>query len=438
MIKNEKPNIIWFMIDSLRNEFLYNFGCEFAKQTFLDNLLSECVSFTNCRSVAPYTIASLTAKMTGCYPSVNYIDGWLKKNPLKALNPECLTIIDMFKYHGYTTTYIASSSSCAYISPDSFDNYLCCNGSDNFPVDIVVGKNPSFTIMLIDIIHDACCEHIGKFDSRMYVSNVEKVSGVVEEYYNRMKSDNDLVLITSDHGVRVIDELENTAYSKEFVTGRFLTEKTTRCSFNLKWKKHFEPCRISQMVRSVDIFPTLMDVLGWEYPLLDGVSLLPFITKKVDLPVIKYAYTLTGWSAMDPKTPGLWAIIDTEGYKLVVSKKYRGIKKRKIIKELFDLNSDPNEEKDVLSLYPDKAQELYLELKAKLMHVRDIKALYAQKPFDYQSYLAFRYSNRSVNSLSIANNIIIENWQKKVRRKFLINFYVNKFKMLIRYYLIDK
>lgn len=435
-MENQRPNIIWFMIDSLRNEFLHEFGNVTSERTFLDELLSNCISFTNCRSAAPYTIASLAAKMTGCYPSVNRIDGWLKENPLETLNPKCLTIIDLIKYHGYETTYMASSSSCAYIQPDSFDHYVCCDNSDNFFLNNIKESSlPQFSIMLLDIIHDDCCENIGKFDSAMYCNSIQKVSNLVERYYKTIKSENDILLITSDHGVRVIDELQNTIYSEEWVTGRYLTEKTTRCSFNIKWDGRLKPQKISNMVRSIDIFPTLMDILGWEYPRLDGVSLLPLI-KGENTPCIEYACTLTGWSEMDPQSPGVWSIIDSNNFKLVVSKRYRGVLKRNIVLELFDLTNDLNEENDVSAVFPDLAGRLYTELNSKLMKVRDIDYLYAQTNFEYKKYLDHKLANGSSSSKKIANEIIVNHWQKVVRKRFLRNLYWRKFKKLIKYYLL--
>ena len=86
-----KPNIIWFMIDSMRNEFLNEFGSD-NERTFLDELIAQGVSFTNCQSMAPFTIVSMGAKLTGCYPATTGLDGWLKKDPMKAIDQNCITI----------------------------------------------------------------------------------------------------------------------------------------------------------------------------------------------------------------------------------------------------------------------------------------------------------------------------------------------------------
>jgi arylsulfatase A-like enzyme len=434
MNKKQYPNIIWFMIDSLRNEFLNEFGNKNAPRTFLDDFLHESVSFVNCYSAAPYTITSLAAKMTGCYPSVNKVDGWLKKNPLDTINQKCITIIDMLKYHNYTTTYISSSSSCAFIPPDSFDNYVCCNySSEQFPVEIYQNSiSPKFVIFIMDVIHDDCCFNPKKFDSTMYEKSVQKISSLIENYYNSIKSENDLVIITSDHGVRVIDELQDTIYTEEYVTGRYLTEKTIKCSFNIKWNNYFMPQKITSLARSVDIFPTLMNILNWDYPLLDGVSLLPLINKTGE-PVINFAYTLTGWSEIDPKSPGVWSII-YKNYKLVVSKEYRGIYRRKLKMVLFDLDTDQNEMIDISSDNMEIVNFLYEELKTKLMNYRDIEELYQQSDFDFKSILDFKRKNKNMNSLKIANDIIINMWQKKVRKNFLRYFFLKKIKRLIKYY----
>ena len=123
MNNQNKPNIIWFMFDSLRNEFLNEFGCIEAERNFVDELMSQGVSFTNCHGTAPFTIVSMASKMTGCYPSLNYLDGWLKKDPTKTLNPLCLSIPEILRYNGYYTCYMSSSDACTYVNPQGFDYY---------------------------------------------------------------------------------------------------------------------------------------------------------------------------------------------------------------------------------------------------------------------------------------------------------------------------
>jgi hypothetical protein len=380
----------------------------------------------------------MAAKMTGCYPSINRIDGWLKVNPLETMNPKCITIIDMLKYHNYSTTYISSSSSCAFIPPDSFDNYICCEySSENFPIEVYNNSDsPKFVIFLMDVIHDDCCFNQGKFDSAMYVKSIEKVSSLIETYYNQIKSDNDLVLITSDHGVRVIDELQNTIYSKEYVTGRYLTNKTIKCSFNIRWDNNLTPQKIDNLVRSVDIFPTLMDMLGWEFPLLDGVSLLPLI-KNTEMPIIDFAYSLTGWSEIDPLHPGVWSII-YKNYKLIVSKTYRGIFRRRMKINLFDLYLDPNEMTDISANNNELVEFLYNELNSKLLIPRNIDSLYQQTDFDHEKILQFREQHKNFNSIKIANDIIMNNWQKRVRKQFLRHSFLRKIKKLIKYYIFNE
>ena len=70
MINNNKPNVIWFMFDSLRNEFLNEFGCEEAERNFVDELVSQGVSFTNCHGTAPFAYLKQHINMVFSLPDL--------------------------------------------------------------------------------------------------------------------------------------------------------------------------------------------------------------------------------------------------------------------------------------------------------------------------------------------------------------------------------
>lgn len=428
----EKPNIIWFMIDSLRNEFLNEFGAE-AERNFLDDLISEGVSFTNCHSVAPFTIVSMGAKLTGCLPSVNGLDSWLAKDPMKAIDANCVTIIDILKYNGYFNTLYTDSPYGIYLPPECFDIYHVQNGFENYPVESYINhKGPKFIYLCTDIIHDACCLSKGEFKKKDYSSYVKKTSEVLKSYYDKIKTNNDLILITSDHGVRCADDFKGTKYNAEKVTGRYLTEKTTHCSFNIIWDNYVKPQKISNLCRSVDIFPTLFDLLGFEYPKLDGESLVPLMKGgKVD---IKYAYAITGWSASHPTSIGARCVKDSK-FKLVEYEEKRGFGS-KWHTELYNYVENPEEDIDLSKQYPDKLVELQNECKKWIIKRRNVSDLY--RAFNYNPDKVKKVRKIDSEAIRYVDDITKNVYQKETRYRYLRGYYLSEIKRLFYYYFLHK
>lgn len=411
-----KPNIIWFMFDSLRNEFLNEFGCKEAERNFVDELISQGVSFTNCHGTAPFTIVSMASKMTGCYPSLNKLDGWLKKDPRKTINPLCLSLPEVLNYNGYKTFYMSSTATCTYVNPQGFNYYHAQYEYENFPLEeYIKAEEPKFIYIDFGDLHDMCCLNIGKFHKEDYIQGIKKTSEVIEKFYKIIKTDNDLILLTSDHGVRTLDDFSCKKYEGEYTTGRFLTEKTTRNSFNIIWPQKYQPKKIDFFCRGVDIYPTILDLLDFEYPHLDGISLKPIIEGK-DMDTIKYAFCLTGWSNTHPMTPGAWCVKDGR-YKLVITENKLGLKKV-VTRELFDYIADKEEENDLSKQMPEKFKELSILAEKMFFTKRDIRKIYSDTNFNIDFYLKKREVNTNLDIVRYTDHLIHTYWEKS-RNTFL-------------------
>ena len=434
MNNQNKPNIIWFMIDSMRNEFLNEFGSD-NERTFLDELIAQGVSFTNCQSMAPFTIVSMGAKLTGCYPATTGLDGWLKKDPMKAIDQNCITMIDILKYNGYYNCLYTDSPYGIYLPGDSFDVYHTQEGCKNFPIDSYINhKGPKFAFVCFDVIHDSCCVNSDHFGSEDFKQNVVATARYVKEYYEKMKTGNDLILITSDHGMRCYDDFKGTKYAGENTTGRYLTEKTTHSSFNIVWKGNVEPQKINNLCRTVDIMPTLINLLGFECPNTNGISLIPLMNgESVNE---KYAFSMTGWSVTHPFTAGAWMAKD-EQYKLVKYEVKKGFKKDYVY-ELFDYINDKEEEHNLKDEMPQKFDELKKQMDLCFFTPKSILELYAENSFDYQPILEYRNAHINKDVEAYVDGIIKNVWQKKTRKTFLLRYLKNEIRRIIKYYLMGK
>jgi len=66
-MRSKKPNIVVFMLDSLRPDHLGCNGSKIAKTPIIDNLAKCGINFINAYSEYPITIPTRTALMAGIY-----------------------------------------------------------------------------------------------------------------------------------------------------------------------------------------------------------------------------------------------------------------------------------------------------------------------------------------------------------------------------------
>jgi arylsulfatase A-like enzyme len=112
------------------------------------------------------------------------------------------------------------------------------------------------------------------------------------------------------------------------------------------------------LAMGLDILPTIFDVLGYEIPLgIDGKSLLPMIQNNV--PEVHNA-------VYSEHVDGTQLMVRTKKWKYIKSLQDRIYTSKFSVKrgdlELYDLENDPQELKNVIAIHPDTAQALDLQL----------------------------------------------------------------------------
>ena len=169
-------------------------------------------------------------------------------------------------------------------------------------------------------------------------SNAEKYLKAIMDEIKKLKlEDNSLILIMSDHGISVGEKFGERAY------GAFCYDYTLR-TFTYFLSEEFISREITQQIRTVDFMSTILDYLeipfdnNYERP--DGVSLLPLI-RGTSIPE-QIAYSETG-NPLDkkepPKEPNTKSV-RTSKWKLILNQYDNS-------KELYNLELDPNEEKNL-------------------------------------------------------------------------------------------
>ena len=149
-----------------------------------------------------------------------------------------------------------------------------------------------------------------------------------------------LVVLTSDHG-------ESLGEHGEMTHGVFAYEATLRVPLVL-WAPGILPAgrTIETAVRHVDIMPTILDALGRAAPEgLAGRSLLPLVARERGEPAPVYFEALSaslnqGWAPLRGVIKGGLKYVDLP------------------LPELFDLNSDPTEAKNLVATRPEDLEVL--------------------------------------------------------------------------------
>lgn len=101
---NDKPNILFLTVDTLRADRLSGYGYQRRTSPALDSLMKEGIKFSNANTVIPLTNPSFTSVMTSRYPQ----ETGATRNGLP-MNGDFPTLAQILKNHGYQTGAVISN-----------------------------------------------------------------------------------------------------------------------------------------------------------------------------------------------------------------------------------------------------------------------------------------------------------------------------------------
>ncbi|MBI4452198.1 sulfatase-like hydrolase/transferase, partial [Candidatus Woesearchaeota archaeon] len=219
----------------------------------------------------------------------------------------------------------------------------------------IKAKKPFFLFLDHDIIHTTMKEltkglsdmNEGYYSNKegnlkLYLKLVEENRNYLEAMLAKIKElglyDNSLILIFSDHGCSVGDKIG------EFFYGVYLYDYTIRCFLYMIGKDLPKNVQVNSLVRSIDILPTILEILGIKqkigYKPVQGKSFLPFVYGKVEE---RTAYSETGGLGGPTPSPEMHNVQSarTNKWKLIYNKTTKK-------KELYNIEKDPNEEHNLI------------------------------------------------------------------------------------------
>ena len=366
-----RKNVIIIMIDGGRFDRVQN-------SKIFQELNSKSIFFSQSITYGPHTIAAMHAVFSGAYGIRTGTNSYwstykFKKNKFK-------TLTEYLKdYHYYTHADVINELVIPKQGFDKFeihdelqDNLTTrhCNMLEKIALINKEGKN-FFTYLHYSNIHTGIMEKVLKvFNnfSKEFFDNKEKntllydslfhdaelyLEQVLKKIFELKLEKNSLILVMSDHGVSIGEKFGERAY------GAFCYDYTLK-TFTYFMSNDFESKEISQQVQLVDFMPTILDYLQIEldsrYESLDGQSLLPLINGQ-KIPE-KVAFSETGNPLNEkqpPKEPNTMSI-RTATWKLIYNQ-YNNTK------ELYNLELDPDENKNLIETGENIEEILWVELK---------------------------------------------------------------------------
>jgi arylsulfatase A-like enzyme/cytochrome c-type biogenesis protein CcmH/NrfG len=371
-------NVVLVTIDTLRADHLRSYGYEAIKTPVISALADEGVLFENVIAQTPITLPSHASILTGTYPFYHGL-----QDVVGRLRDGVPTLAEWFKEQGYATgAVVGSSVLLAQWGLDrGFDFY-----EDNFPtqgirqvdfsrverpanrvIDLALSwlennrDRPFFLWVHLYDPHDPYEPpepFASQYREQPYDGEVEFIDSELGRFFEGLKKwglyDDSLIVFTSDHG-------ESLGEHKEKYHAYYIYDCSIRIPLIFRIPAHLSKgqlspgSRIPNQVRSVDIAPTVMQLLGKQVmEWIQGEGLVAMMAgKRPNIDLDAYAETHYprihfGWSPLFSYS--------TPEHKFIEAP----------ITELYDLKQDPGEVQSII----EKESALANQLKSRMYELQ--------------------------------------------------------------------
>ncbi|MFP4081827.1 MAG: sulfatase-like hydrolase/transferase [Candidatus Aminicenantes bacterium] len=369
----DNMNIILFTIDTLRADHLECYGYEEVKTPQINRLAREGILFEQNIVQAPLTLPSHSSILTGTHP----LHHGVRDNGGFYLDESHITIAEVVKNRGFSTAAFVGAFvlDSRWGLDQGFDHYY-----DNFDLtkyervslDAVQRRGDEVLEAAYDWLEK---NHQQKFFAWIHlydphtpyeppepyksqyggrpfglydgeIAYVDQLMGEFRKFMEDKKLwEKTLIIFTADHG-------ESLGEHKENAHGFFIYDSDIRVPLIIRFpEKKFQGSQIAEQVSSIDIMPTILNMMGEELPEnVQGESLLPLILgKQSGNQSLAYSETYWpryhyGWSELKSLRKGQYKFIDAPR------------------PELYDVLEDPGEIHNLISAKASLAHEMKRDL----------------------------------------------------------------------------
>ncbi len=354
-----RTDVFLVTIDTLRADRISPYGYSKPTPTF-EAFAKDSVLFERATAQVPLTLPSHASILTGLYPAAHGVH----ENSGYVLASGQRTLGVVLKENGYSTAAFIGAFVLdkRFGLAGGFDTYY-----DNFPTDTLedvksliqerragevldkakewILSSPSGPRFAWIHLYDphAPYEPPAPFDQTedLYDGEVRYVDASLGEFFNFLRKsglyDDSLIIVTSDHGEGLGDHGEETH-------GMFLYESTLHVPLLIKYPRNLNAgIRTVTSAQLIDIYPTVLDVLKIKHgAAVQGKILQPgaAIAGRLNFAETMLPYLGYGWSPIRAFADGPFKYIDAPRA------------------ELYNLDSDPGETRNLISSNPSMAAQL--------------------------------------------------------------------------------
>lgn len=384
IVSMREANVLLVTLDTTRADRLGCYGHAAAQTPTLDGLARDGILFEHCITPSAYTLPSHSSIMTGLYPPHHGV----RLNGGAALGDTHTTLAERLAAKGYRTG--------AFVGAFVLDGrWGLSQGFQHYDDDFPLGPDQRLDLARVqrpaNHVVDAALKWLdhdrGKpffawvhfydphtpyeppqpFRSRLAnpydgeIAFTDSQVGRLLEWIDRQGlTDNTVVVVVGDHG-------EGLGSHGESEHGYYIYDYAVRVPLLIRLPgRNTRGRRVPAQVRTVDIFPTLLEaVAGERADGIEGRSLMPLLASRQETPRYAYSESMAvnlqyGWSALYS--------LRTNDYKYIDAPR----------SELYSLDDDPGETRNRLDDLRRVARELRTEL-AKIREEGERQAPKAQE-----------------------------------------------------------
>ena len=404
----DAPIVVLISIDTLRADHLGSYGYTRSTSPHLDRIAHEGFRFERCLSPSPWTLPSYGSLMTGLLPSQHRAGvaaraaRWLGDDVAadtkgrERLSENAGTLARVLGEHGFRTAafYANPFLDSASGLDAGFDRYVRFQYNAAAGVDLAlewlddVRQAPAFLFLQLTDPHwpyappapweerfgappleqipsyppgfkrlrtDGATEELRRLLVDLYDAEIAfadaQIGRLLEELDRSGAKERTLLVIHADHGEELWDH-------GGFEHGHTMHEELLNVPLLLRYPALDLPPRvIANQVRAIDVFPTILDLIGVPRPETRGVSLVPLLEDpSLQANLIGVAESLLYQPPFSSSIEEKCLVAD--GFKLIVGAEPNAPAR------LYRLG---DEGRDVAAENPDLAEELHQRLKT-LVH----------------------------------------------------------------------
>ena len=431
--KTRPPDVFLVTIDTLRADHVHCYGYADIETPAIDGLAKDGVRFTHAFTPSPITNTSHTSILTGLLPGSHGVTDFAV--PLSPAHPTWAALLRQHGYHtaAFIGAVILDSKTLAPGLDRGFDFY------DNFPehphiksrwgrverrgMDVVQRAEawltahpagPRFVWVHLYDPHDPYQPpppYSRIYKDRLYDGEIAYADSALAHFVAYLKKNawyaNALIVVVGDHG-------EGLGEHHEATHGIFLYDSTTHVPLILKLPAPAEAAKatvLGAQVRTLDILPTVLDLVGVAAPLrLDGQSLKPYFSGADTAPRTAFAETdyplRFGWAPLRS--------VRTEGFKFIEAPR----------PELYDLRADAKEldnQYEPWNAQVQKARSMLADLRAKEPPPPPAQGVVGQRTIDELKALGYLGSADVGSATNVPEPSLLPDPKDKIEEQNLLH-----------------